>query len=81
MSYLAAVLDLCVWAGEGFGGLDKWLSMPENERAIWFEHWNNVRSNAYAIPEPKPESRAESLKKADTLEAAWLERCRRNAKK
>lgn len=81
MTYLAAVLDLCVWAGEGFGGLDKWLSMPQNEQDVWFEHWNNVRSGAYSPKEPTQKTDIEIAKEAQESGVKWVEMCRRNQKK
>lgn len=73
MTHLAAILDLCVWAGEGFDGLEKWLVMPENVQALWWEHFNNVRSGAYRLPEAPPaKSRSESMKEADEAEKRWM---------
>ena len=81
MTYLAAVLDLCIWAGEGFDGLDRWIEMPERAQSLWFEHWNNVRSGAYSPPPKVEKTQIEVAREAQEAGVKWAEMCRRNAKK
>ena len=79
MSHLAAVLDLCVWVGEGFDGLEKWLAMPENLQALWWEHFTNTRSGAYSTAPRAEKTRLESIKEADAAERQWLAAIRSKA--
>lgn len=84
MTYLAAVLDLCVWAGEGFGGLDRWLELPESVQSLWFEHWSNVRCKAYDPPPEVKKTAAEIDRESEEANQKWFEACqkkRRNAVK
>lgn len=72
MTYLAAVLDLCIWAGEGFDGFEKWLSMPPNIQELWWQHWNNTRSGAYNVKDREEKTTVERMKESDDAEKRWL---------
>ena len=81
MTCLAAVLDLCIWAGEGFDGLDRWLAMPERLQSLWFEHWNNTRAKAYDPPPVIEKSPLEIERESMEANQKWFEMAQENRRK